>query len=526
MLAGLTLAAVGLPAVMGYSLIAGMPIVTGFYTFILPLVVFAMIGSSRHLIVAGDSASAALLAAGLIPLAAIGSRAYVVDAEIVALLVGAMLLAIRLARLSFLANFLARTILVGFLAGVGVQIVVAQIPLLTGLPVTSSATLAIMVSSLSHLASVQPVTMMIGLGALVAILIGRHYRPRVPWAFLVVTAAVALGWWMHRAGQRTTYIEAVRPGLPHPVLGPVPWAHLGSLSLTALAIVVVVIAQSAATSRAFAARLGERLDEGRDIVGLAAANVAAALSGAYPVNSSPTRAAIAGDAGATTRWVGPIAAVVALVVLLGLTGPLHYLPSAALAAVVVAIAVRLIDLVELKRLARLRRDEFVVALSAALAVIVVGIETGILIAAVLAVVNHLRRSYAPKNFLVVLDDDGAWDSRPVASRQAIRPGAYVYRFQASLWYANVGRFIDEVESLVDDSTRLLCLDFTSVAAIDYSAGLDLANFLVRLPESLVLRFTHVDAPVAAQLLDYGVTDGSLIRRSTRDVITEYTPPED
>lgn len=520
--AGLTLAAVGLPAVLGYSLIAGMPLVTGLYTFVLPLLVFALVGTSRHLIVAGDSASAALLAGGLVGVARVGTAHYLIAAEVTAVLVGVILLAVRLLRLTFVSNFLSRTILVGFLAGVGVQVGVTQLPALLGLH-QGGSTLVTLWRVAGHIGAARGADLTLGVLGVVVILALRHYVPRVPGAFLVVVAGIGLGWWAARSHPGLTYIEQVRSGLPHPVLGPVPWSHLSRLTETALSIVVVVVAQSAATSRGFAARYGEKVNEGRDIVGLGLANLAAGLSGTYPVNSSPTRAAITEDAGGQTQWPGVVAAGATLVVLVLFTGVLRYLPASVLAAVVFTIAVRLIDVHELGRIARLRRDEFVVALLAAGSVVVLGIENGIFVAALLAIVNHLRRGYAPTNFLVVFEENGMWGNRPVTSGATIAPGVLVYRFQASLWYANVTRLVDEVSGLLDGDhgVTLFCFDFTSVAGVDYSAGTALA-VLVRDIEhdGVTVRFSHVDDAVLHQIESYDVVEPGDVRvvRGTRDAI--------
>lgn len=525
--AGLSLAAVGLPAVLGYSLIARMPIVTGFYTFIVPMAIFALVGSSRHLIVAGDSASAALLAAGLAGLAVPGSRGYVVDAEIVAVLVGVTLILVRVLRLDFVSNFLSRTILVGFMAGVGVSIIVAEVPATLGMRLSGEGpTLSVAWHTLAHVGTLTPLSAALGVTSLVAILVLRRW-PSVPGGFLVVSTGTVVGWIVVRQGITLSTVAAVHSSLPHPVFGRVPSGQFSRLIETALSIVVVVIAQSAATSRGFAARFSERVDEGRDLIGLGVANLAAGLSGTYPVNSSPTRAAIAVDSGSRTQWSTLVAAGVSVIVLLFFTGPLRDLPTAVLSGLVLSIAIRIIDVVELRRIARLRVDEAVVAGASALAVVVLGIEYGILVSMGLAVINHLRRGYAPRNFLVVLDEEGNWASREVSSREALDEGLFVYRFQASLWYANVGRLVEEVESFAAGA-HTICFDMTSVAAVDYSAGTTLAQFIGELEgRGVTVRFSHLDEGVIVQLESYGLlsTGDARVARGTRDVIAEYRSRE-
>jgi MFS superfamily sulfate permease-like transporter len=526
-LSGLTLATIGLPAVMGYALIAKMPIVTGLYTFLVPLIVFALVGSSRHLVVAADSATAALLAAGLVGLAAPGSNRYVTLAAVVSILVGLMLALVRVFRLSFVGNFLSHTILIGFLTGVGIKIALGQIPTMLGLHPAGANPLVVLYRTLASLTHVSIPDAILGAVALSSILLLRRFSTRIPGPFIVVSGGIIAGYVL-RANHQISYTGHVAPGLPHPALYTIPWNQLGHLSALALSLVIVVVAQSAATARAFAARFSEKVNENRDIVGLSLANLAAGLTGTFPVNGSPTRAAMVYESGGRTRWVSVVAASITLLVLLFLTGPLRYLPTPVLAAVVFSIAVRLIDVKGLRHVAHLRRDEFVVALVAAVTVVTLGVETGIIVAAIFAVINHLRRGYAPTNFLVVLDGS-IWGSRPVHSRTPAKPGAYVYRFQASLWYANVIRFVEEVESLLGPETKLVCFDFTSVAAVDYSAGQSLHHLVSDLTaRGVTVRFTHVDDSVRLQLEAYQVVaeDSEMVVRSTHEVLDAFVPDDE
>src|SRR5689334_24165605 len=179
-LAGLTLAAIGIPEVLGYAKIAGMPLVTGLYTLLLPMAVFAVLGSSRHLVVAADSATAAILAAALAGLAVAGSSAYVKLAGLAALLTAGMLLAARLARLAFLANFLSRTVLVGFLTGVGIQVAAGQLPDMLGVSAAGRATLPKLVNTVRALPHVHWADVAISIGVIVVVIVARRINRRIP----------------------------------------------------------------------------------------------------------------------------------------------------------------------------------------------------------------------------------------------------------------------------------------------------------------------------------------------------------
>ena len=235
---------------------------------------------------------------------------------------------------------------------------------------------------------------------------------------------------------------------------------------------VVILAQSAATSRAFATRYDERFSENTDLVGLALANIGAGLSGTFVVNGSPTKTQIVDSAGGRSQLsLLVMVAMVALILFL-LTGALTYLPEAALSAIVFLIGVGLIDLAGMRRVFEQRRSEFWLALVTALTVVFVGVEQGILLAIALSLVDHTRHGYRPKNAVLVPDESGSWQPKPVATAAQAEPGLVLYRFTHSLYYANSQQFSDEV-SLLASSTepplRWLCLDAGAVDDVDYSA---------------------------------------------------------
>src|SRR5580692_5558740 len=193
-LAGLTLAALGIPEVLGYAKIAGMPLVTGLYTMLLPMAVFAILGSSRHLVVAADSATAAILAAALTGLAVTGSERYVRLAGLAALLTGGMLFAARLARLSFLANFLSRTVLVGFLTGVGIQVAAGQLPDMLGITAAGKQTLPRLLNTMRALPHVHPADVAVSIGVIVIVVAARLITRRIPGPLIAVIIAIIVSW--------------------------------------------------------------------------------------------------------------------------------------------------------------------------------------------------------------------------------------------------------------------------------------------------------------------------------------------
>lgn len=507
-LAGVTLAALGVPEVLGYARIAGMPLVTGLYTMLLPMAVFAVLGSSRHLVVAADSATAAILAGALSGLAAPGSDRYVRLAGLAALLTAGLLLLARLIRLSFLADFLSRTVLTGFLAGVGLQVAAGQLPDMLGVTVHGGQALPELADTLRAVPASRGADVAVAAGVIVTVLGIRAVTRRVPGPLIAVVLAIVASRVLHLAGHGAAVIGTVPRGLP--AIGP---PALGRADATALlgaaaAMFVVILAQSAVTARAYAAKYGEALAIPDDLTALAAANAAAAFSGTFVVNGSPTKAQMVDSAGGRSQLAQLAAAAVVLVTAALLTGPLSYLPRAALAAVVFLIAVDLIDLRELRRILAVRRAEFAVAVLAAAAVVVFGVEYGIGLAVVASVVDHLRHSYNPLNNVLEKSPAGYWQPVPVAPGSRTEDGIVIYRFGTSLYYANASRLLADLRALIAGGGPLswFVLDCAAIEDIDYTAFTVLARAMeVARRQHVRFAFSAVVPPVRRQLDAYGVS---------------------
>jgi MFS superfamily sulfate permease-like transporter len=482
---------------------------------------FAVIGSSRHLVVAADSATAAILAAAVTGLAAVGSAQYARLAGLAALLTGAMLLAARLARLGFLANFLSRTVLTGFLTGVGLQVAAGQLPDMLGVTAAGRQTVPKLVNTLRALPHAHGADVAVAAGVVLIVLAARRLTRRIPGPLVAVAAAIVVSRVADLARHGAAVIGTVPRGLPALGLPAFSWHAITALAGAAASMFVVILAQSAATARAYAAKYDEEDSEDADLTGLAAANVAAAFSGTFPVNGSPTKAQIVDSAGGRSQLSSLAAAAVVLVVLVLLTGPLAYLPAAALAAVVFLIAAELVDLAGLRRILATRRHEFAVALLAAAAVVGLGVEQGIVLAIVASVVDHLRHSYNPLNSILVKSPEGHWRATPVTAGARTEPGLAVYRFGTSLYYANAARLaVDLITVAGHDSAtsavvgpvagreplRWLVMDWTAIGDVDYTAAGVLTKVVERLHEGHVrLVFTSVLGPVRHELSRYGIS---------------------
>jgi high affinity sulfate transporter 1 len=512
--AGVTLAALAIPEVMGYTKIAGTPVVTGLYTILLPIAVFALLGSSRHLVVGADSATAAILAATLVGLATPESPEYVALAAAAALVTAGWLILARIIGLAFLADFLARSVLVGFLTGVGIQVAAGQIAGMLGVPGGGSGTIEKALIALSQLPQANLPTLILSVAVLVVIVGLRRIARRIPGALLAVVGSIIASYAFNLQALGVTLLGPVPGGLPK--IG-VPYADLAAnlaavppLVGTTLAMFVVILAQSAATSRAYAARYEEKHDENTDLVGLALANAAAGLSGTFVVNGSPTKTQMVDSAGGRSQLSQLACAAVVLIVLLFLTGPLAYMPNAVLAAIVFLIGVELVDVPGMREVLFARPREFWVAAFTAAVVVIVGVEQAIIVAIALSLISHTRRGYDPHNSVVVRTPEGYWQSVPVAQGGQAAPGLTIYRFTHSLYYANAQRFQDEALQLTEPDgvqTRWFCVDGAAIDDVDFTAGAMLRSVARTLRERNVrLVFAELSDHVRRELDRSGVTE--------------------
>jgi sulfate permease, SulP family len=451
-----------------------MPVVTGLYTLLLPLTAFAVFGSSRYLVVAADSATAAILAGGLAGLAPLASAHYVVLAGWVALLTGAFLLLGRLLRLGFIADFLSQTVLIGFLTGVGFQVGIAVLGETIGLPVHARTTIGQVREILRGLPASHLPTLLVSGSVLVAVLGLRRFVPKVPGALAAVVAVTAASAIWHFSAHGVAIIGPVLGGLPRPGLHLLPWKEIPPLIPIAGSCAIMIVTQSAATARAYALRHHEQLSENQDLVGLSAANAAAALTGAFVVNGSPTQTAMVEGAGGQSQIAQISTAVVVACVLLFLTRPLQYLPQCVLGVLVLLVALHLIDVRGMIAMRQESPAEFIVALVTTLVVVLWGVEQGILAAMLLSLVRIVRHSYRPPTGVIQLDaSSGAWRSIPVARGVVTEPGLVLYRFGAALFYANANRFAEEILTLAGPArsgVSWVIVDAEAMTNIDYSAA--------------------------------------------------------
>ena len=509
-LAGVQLAAMNIPQALGYTKIAGTPVVTGFYTLLLPPLAFAAFGSSRYLVVAADSATAAILSGGLIGMAPLGSARYVELTSLIALLTALFLLAARLLKLGFLADFLSQTVLIGFLTGVGFQVGIAVLGEMLGLEIASHRTIFQLRDVLHNLPHVHLPTVALSAVVVVGVLSLIRLFPKFPGPLVAVVCAVAASEIWNFAGHGITIIGPVTGGLPHLGLPHASSKDLQMLIGIAGSCFVMILAQSAATARFYAEHHHQSLDENADLVGLSAANAAAAFSGTFVVNGSPTQTAMVERSGGRSQLAQISTAIVVALVLLCLTKPLQYLPRCVLGAIVFIIAIKLIDL---RKLASIRREspgEFWLAATTAVVVVGVGVEPGIILAMVLSLLRIVRHSYHPHTGVLVADGDAAWRLSPPVFGAMTIPGLAIYRFGAPLFYANAGRFTEEIRTIVGSApspVRWLVVDAEAITNIDYTAARMLRDLHQGLSQAdVTLAFARVSAYLQADFDRHHITE--------------------
>ena len=487
-----------------------MPVITGLYTLLLPVVAFAAFGSSRYLVVASDSATAAILAGGLAELATGANPEYVSLAGSVALLTAGLLLLARLFKLGFLADFLSRTVLIGFLTGVGFQVGIAVLGEMLKLEVHGSNPIGQLLQIAQQLPRVNIPTLCLSAGVVAFVLPFRYFAPRFPGALLAVVAAVAASAAFDFAGHGIQVIGPIVGGAPHLSIPTLNWGLTRQLLQLAGSCFVMILTQSSVTARAYAAKHHQTFDENRDLLGLGVANASAAFSGTFVVNGSPTQTAMVESSGGSSQLAHLSTALMVTLVLLFFTGPLQFLPVCVLGAIVFTIAVGLLDFRGLADLHRKSPHEWVLALATTAAVIVFGVRDGIIVALVLSLLQHIQHSYLPPVGVETRTAEGHWLISPLEPGRMAAPGVVVYWFGSDLFNANVDRFAVQARELAIGSpsrVRWLVVDAGAITRVDYTAGSGLKDLINELAQNEVtLVFAHVSQALRAYLDRLGLTE--------------------
>jgi len=493
------MATIFIPEVMGYSRIAGMPIITGIYTILLPMAIFAIFCSSRHLIVGADSATAAILFSILITVSSPGSPVYVTMASTVAIFCAVFLIIARIFELGFIGDFLSRTALVGFLTGVGIQIAISQLGSMFGISsmgTNSLNTIPQLISFAVNLPETSIQTLIVSTVVLAVILIARRISRKIPGALIAVVGTIIASFIFNFTKIGISLVGPVPNGLPSLTI---PSFFFGfdfyALFTAAGACFIVIIAQSAATSRAYSMKCSDELNENKDLLSLGLANAVAGLSGTFVVNGSPTKTQIALDSGARSQFATLVTAAIILMVIIFFTKPISILPNATLASIVFLIGLEMIDISGLKDIYQEVPTEFYLAIIILLTIVLAGVFWGIVFSVIISLLLHLSHSYRPNNSILTRNNRGEWVFTPISPGKYTEEGLIVYRFNRDLYYANSYKLMNEVMMLIKTSeypVKWFVLDSGGFSAIDYTSMQMLKELKNRLDElNIIFAMTTV-----------------------------------
>ncbi|MDN4475273.1 SulP family inorganic anion transporter [Demequina sp. SYSU T00192] len=511
--AGIVVTALLIPAGMGYARVAGLPPETGLYATIVPLVVYALVGPSRILVLGPDSALAPIIAASILPLAAGDGARAVALAGLLSILVGAFMLLGGILRLGFVTDLLSKPVRVGYLNAIALVVIASQLPKLLGVPVDADAWWDELAATARGLAGgdATGVAASMGLASLAVILVLRRLRSPVPGVLVAVVIATLATWALGLADELTV-VGALPSGLPAPALGGLTGGDAVRLLAPAAGIALVAFTDSAVLSRALAARRGETVSGSAELSGIGIANIAGGALGGFAVSASSSRTPVAEQAGSRTQLTGVVGAALIVVFILLVPGLTAYLPDATLAAVVIAAVVGLIDAPALARLWRMNRLDAALSLAASAGVLIFGVLEGIVVAIVLSLLAFVDRSWRPYRAELgrVRGLRGYHDLSRYPERGERLPGIVLVRFDAPLFFANGEVFNDWVRSRVaaagpDVTTVVLAAEpITGVdtTAIDQLVELD--DYLQAHGVRLV--FAEMKDPVVDQLRRYGMAD--------------------
>jgi SulP family sulfate permease len=472
-IAGLTLAAIAIPEQMATARLGGFAPQIGFLAITAGAVGFAIFGSNRAMSVGADSTITPIFAGTLALLAASGSPHYVALAALLALIVGAILVVGGVFRLGWIADLLSIPVMTGFLAGIAGHIILSQAPALLGVAGSEGSTIDKLVALSGALGSVNVLTLAIGLGVLAIMLIGERINPRIPGALVGLGVATALVSVFGLENRGVAALGAVAGAMPTLKLPPVSLDDLTRTAPLAFIVAVVVMVQTAATTRSFSA--GREPDVNRDFVGVGAGSVLAGLIGAFPVNSSPPRTAIVVETGGASQLAALVCAALVLALSAFGAGLLTHVPYAALAGVLLFVAQRIIRVATFIDVWRQSLAEFSLILATMAAVLFLPIQQGVAIGIILSLLHGVWTTGRAKTveFVRIPGSTIWWPKTKRAQTGEIVPGVLVVALQAPLSFLNAYDFQHAIEGLVAARApvRLVVIEADSIVEIDYTAAL-------------------------------------------------------
>ncbi|KQZ83138.1 sulfate permease [Microbacterium sp. Root166] len=531
LMAGVTLLAIAIPLNIGYAQIAGLPATAGLYALIVPTAVYALVVSSRQVVASPDAAAAALVASSIGGLAVAGSAGYATLALAQAIICGVLFLLLSVFKLGFLANFLSKPILVGFVGGLAFDILISQIAKMLGVNIDSGGEFVDKtVGLVTGLGTTNIWSLLISVGSVTVLLLGRRWLPVVPWALVVLVVTTILVVVVHLDEFGVAVLGEVPAGPPALTWPVIDWTMWLALVPSAIALTLVTTAEGLLVSRSYSERRHYPFRANRDLFAFGVVNIAAGAQGSFAVGSSTSRTAAMDQAGSRTQLPSLVLAVGTLLLLLFGTALLADIPSPAIGAVVAVAILPLLGIRDFIELWKKDRFEFGVGAACFLVTLFVGAIPGILVAFVLALINLAKRAANPAIDVLKSDGDpGESLLEEAAAGTTTAPGVVVIRLAAPLFFANASVFTDAVESAITSvegpPVRHLVLDMEAVTDIDVT-GAESFDTLQRwlIDNNVALAFSRMRPPVHARLDQLGLLRGQPIFETNRAALSALVDP--
>lgn len=506
---GLLVALISIPSALAFSVIVGMPLVTGLYTTIIGSVVFGLLGYSRRLVVGTNSALAILLASGASLVARAGTPEYTNVIAAMTLLSGLLLAILGFCRFGFLADLVSRPVMIGFLAGVGVQLFITQLPAMLGLKASGGVWNHI-TDIVSQAGAINGMTTTLSLLVLGIVLFSRNSR--IPGEVVGILAAVLFAIIFNASSQGVEFLGSLPSGAPKFLLPSFSIEMLGAILPTVLSMVLVVLVQSSVTARSLANEHDDKTATNHDTLALGLANIVSSLFHGLVVSGSPPRSQLADNLGMRSQLSSIITGVTLAAILAFGGNSLRYLPSAALAAIVCTLGIRLIHFRELRYMWSVRHEEFIIAIVALAGTVVLGVQLGILVAVAASLMERLRRQYHPDDAVLLRDGVlSKWAKDRLGDKiERLSQDTLVYAFGESLFFENINYFVARLRRAIEHAKHpvsYVVIDAGAIDDIDYTAVEALKRLYRELGEDgIAIAFAHVSPGLRSQFDIYGITD--------------------
>ena len=510
--AAVIVTAISIPQSLAFAVIAGLPPVTGLYTAMVGPLVFALFAHTRRTVAGPDSATTAVIASGAVLAAQVGTLAHANAVAIICLIAAVLLLVMSFSRLGFLAALISRPVLVGFFAGVGLQLALSSLPAMLGIASSGSAWQHIQ----AIIAGIPHINMMTATISVLVVGVAVIFRKTiVPGELIALVLAVLFCLVFQAQDWHVAMVGALPSGMPHVVVPAASWEQIILLFPAALSVALVVLAQGASIIRSSATKHGEKMRLNQDLFAFGVANAASAVFQGFSVNGSVARTQASENAHGKTQLVNILSSILVAGMLLFGAGLFQFMPQAALSSIVFVIGFRLIRGHELTYIWQRHRTEFFVAVAATVGTLTFGVLQGVFIAVIVSLVERLSRQYRPHDAVLLQDgvfSDWALEriNRDGKTHDSDTRGVLVYSFDGSLFFENVTYFTHRLQLCIDNSktpVHTVIVDAGAIDSIDYTAAEELKQFCARLHDKSVnLAFGHVSPGLMRQLEEFGIAE--------------------